>query len=399
MSLLITRESLHQTGPLVKLHDGTAVGTIGIAVTVVNSGGNKYAMDGSTQGTITIEQGRTYYFDVSDSSVATHPLQFSTTSDGTHGGGSAYTTGVTTSLAAGSAGAYVLLETSSSTPSTLYYYCSSHPGMGGSVFKNTFASHSVDAAVVSTSGKVGIGTVAAGYTISHKLDVNGDIRVRGNNIRDNSGGAALTFDGSGNTQVDGNLTVAAGNTVSLNGVTYTFPSSDGSSGQFLSTNGGGTLSFATASGGGGSSESSASIDLEYSNSAFDLGTNTYNLKTTALTGLTIPANATVTAILLATTEAFTQNSGSPYGEVLAIKLGNVYFKVPYSNLSGSYVSTSSNYVTNSSTGIEGSVGVRYSVGSSSINPSIVINGTTNDTSNSSGYLTDGTIRLKVYYTT
>lgn len=252
MSVLMTREAIHQTGPLVKLHDGSVVGFIEVVVTVVSSGGNKYALDGSTQGVLTIEQGKNYYFNVSDSSNGSHPLQFSTTSDGTHGGGSAYTTGVTTSGTAGTADAYVLLETDSSTPSTLYYYCSSHPGMGGSAFKNTFSSHSVDASVVSKDDKVGIGTVAAGATISHKLDINGDIRVRGNNIRDNSGNAAITFDGSANTQIDGTLTVAAGNTVTINGVTYTFPASDGTSGQFLSTNGGGTLSFATASGGGGS---------------------------------------------------------------------------------------------------------------------------------------------------
>ena len=60
-----------------------------------------------------------------------HPLQFSTTSNGTHGGGTAYTTGVTTVGTAGQAGAYVQIVISDSTPSTLYYYCSNHSGMGG----------------------------------------------------------------------------------------------------------------------------------------------------------------------------------------------------------------------------------------------------------------------------
>lgn len=399
MSLLVTREALHQTGPLVKLHDGSVVGFIEIAVTVVSSGGDKYAMDGSTQGTVTIEQGKNYYFNVSDSSVGSHPLQFSTTSDGTHGGGSAYTTGVTTSGTAGTANAYVLLETDSSTPSTLYYYCSSHSGMGGSVAKNTFSSHSVDAAVVSKNGKVGVGTASAGYSISHKLDINGDIRIRGNNIRDNSGNEAITFDGSTNTQIDGNLTVATGNTVTLNGVTYTFPSSDGSSGQFLSTNGAGTLSFATASGGGGSSESSASVDLTHSNTCFDLGTSPYTAKTTALTGLTIPANATVTAISLETYAAFSASSGSPNGEVGAIKLGSNFFKLLYYYDSGGYINNSNYYVTNTTTSRFGSMGLRYEVGGSSINPSIIISGVTNDTANSGGYLTGGTLRLKIYYTT
>ena len=52
--------------------------------------------------------------------------------------------------------------------------------------------------------KVGIGTATPGY----KLDVNGDIRVRGNDIRDNSGNPAITFDGSANTSIPGALTAA-----------------------------------------------------------------------------------------------------------------------------------------------------------------------------------------------
>ena len=45
---------------------------------------------------------------------------------------------------------------------------------------------------------------------SHKLDVNGDIRVRGNDIRDNSGNPAISFDGSSNTSIAGNLSTNGG---------------------------------------------------------------------------------------------------------------------------------------------------------------------------------------------
>ncbi len=104
--------------------------TTDIAVTVVSSGGNKYALDGVTQGTVTLIEGATYKFDQSDSSNSGHPLRFSTTSDGTHGGGSEYTTGVTTVGTPGSAGAYTEITVATGAP-TLYYYCTNHSGMGG----------------------------------------------------------------------------------------------------------------------------------------------------------------------------------------------------------------------------------------------------------------------------
>ena len=104
--------------------------TTSIAVTVVSSGGNKYALDGVTQDTVTLIEGATYKFDQSDSSNSGHPLRFSTTSNGTHGGGSEYTTGVTTVGTPGSSGAYTQITVAVGAP-TLYYYCSSHSGMGG----------------------------------------------------------------------------------------------------------------------------------------------------------------------------------------------------------------------------------------------------------------------------
>lgn len=121
----------------------TATNLIGIAdegitndatfvVTVANSGsGNKFVIDGVSQDTLTLEEGATYTFDQAAATNATHPLRFSTTSNGTHGGGSEYTTGVTTNGTPGSAGAYTRITVASAAP-TLYYYCSNHSsGMGG----------------------------------------------------------------------------------------------------------------------------------------------------------------------------------------------------------------------------------------------------------------------------
>ena len=100
-------------------------------VTVGNPGaGNRYYIDGVLQETVNLAEGYTYRFDVSDSSMGAHPFKFSTTSNGTHGGGSEYTTGVTTSGTTGQAGAYVQIVVAASAPQ-LYYYCQYHSGMGG----------------------------------------------------------------------------------------------------------------------------------------------------------------------------------------------------------------------------------------------------------------------------
>ena len=98
--------------------------------------GNKYFIAGlsGASPTLTLNEGSTYRFDQSDASNSGHPLRFSTTADGTHGGGSEYTTDVTTSGTPGSAGAYTQIRLGyglfSNAP-TLYYYCTNHSGMGG----------------------------------------------------------------------------------------------------------------------------------------------------------------------------------------------------------------------------------------------------------------------------
>ena len=103
-----------------------------IDVTVSNPGsGNRYYLDGVLTATANLGVGGSFRFDQSDSSNSTHPLRFATSADA--GGGSQYTSGVTTNGTPGQAGAYTEIEVTSSTPTTLYYYCTNHSGMGGTV--------------------------------------------------------------------------------------------------------------------------------------------------------------------------------------------------------------------------------------------------------------------------
>ena len=100
-------------------------------VTVANPGaGNRYYIDGVLQATVLLGEGGTYRFDQSAGSNGGHPFKFSTTSNGTHGGGSEYTTGVTYNGTPGQAGAYTQIIVADSAPQ-LYYYCQYHSGMGG----------------------------------------------------------------------------------------------------------------------------------------------------------------------------------------------------------------------------------------------------------------------------
>ena len=130
---------------------GGTTPAITYSVKVVSDSGNKYRFDdfGTSAVTLDLQEGGTYTFDQSDSSNSGHPLRFSTTSDGTHGGGSEYTTNVTTTGTPGSAGAKTVITVAASAP-TLYYYCTQHSGMGGQANTNsTFGSSNFSGSIQS----------------------------------------------------------------------------------------------------------------------------------------------------------------------------------------------------------------------------------------------------------
>ena len=111
--------------------ESTSVPNANLTTHTVTVAGGKFVIDGTSQASLTLTEGNTYKFDQSNNTNSNHPLRFSATSNGTHGGGSQYTTGFTSSGTAGSSGAYVQITVATSAPA-LYYYCANHSGMGGS---------------------------------------------------------------------------------------------------------------------------------------------------------------------------------------------------------------------------------------------------------------------------
>jgi hypothetical protein len=184
---------------------GSDTPTKTFAVTVTNPGsGNRYTLDGKVSGTnampITIEEGGTYTFDQSDNTNSGHPLRFSTTSNGTWGGGSEYTTGVTTNGTPGSAGAYTRITVAASAP-TLYYYCTNHSGMGAAITtpgSGGGVSHldGTIASVVNANATAGFSIVSfdgngtSGATVGHGLSQAPElIIVKGRNLSGSSASA------------------------------------------------------------------------------------------------------------------------------------------------------------------------------------------------------------------
>ena len=134
----------------------------------VTVAGGAFVLSGSSKPALTMFRGNTYIFDLSDSSNGlggTHPLRFSTTSNGTHNSGVAYTTGVTVTGTPGQAGAKVQIELASNAPATLYYYCANHNNMGNTItVKDTTLSlvaGSIDKVTTTADNITNVNTVAA----------------------------------------------------------------------------------------------------------------------------------------------------------------------------------------------------------------------------------------------
>ena len=190
-STVVTESSTDTlTNKTINFENNTAI--VEYAVTVQS--GN-FLIDGEANATISFNPGIVYRFDLSDSSTSSHPFKLSTTSDGSHNSGSEYTTGKTTNGSQGSSGAYVEYTVNAATPDILYYYCSSHSGMGGTitVFGSAYGDSDVQSYLSAGTGITlsGSGVIASSITQYADSDVQSYL----------SGGTGVTLGGSGQISI------------------------------------------------------------------------------------------------------------------------------------------------------------------------------------------------------
>ena len=109
---------------------GNTVRTLRSSDKIVTASGGKYYIDGVETPTLNLIRGAYYIFDNSPG-ASSHPFKFSTTPDGTHNGGSAWTDGIQEDTSSGYERTRFFVPHTA--PDTMYYYCSSHSGMGSQV--------------------------------------------------------------------------------------------------------------------------------------------------------------------------------------------------------------------------------------------------------------------------
>jgi hypothetical protein len=212
------------TNKTINFEDNTVI--VEYAVTV--SGGN-FLIDGEANATISFNPGIVYRFDLSDSSTSSHPFALSTTSDGSHNSGTEYTTGKTSNGSQGSSGAYVEYTVDGSTADTLYYYCTSHSGMGGEigVFGSAYGDSDVQAYLSAGTGisLSGSGVISSTITQYADSDTRGAISVTDSggdgSLAYNSSTGVITYTGPSASEVRAHFSASTGISISNGAISST----------------------------------------------------------------------------------------------------------------------------------------------------------------------------------
>ena len=186
-STVVTESSTDTlTNKTVNLENNTVI----VEYVVTVQSGN-FLIDGEANATISFRPGVVHRFDLSSSTTSSHPFKLSITSDGSHNSGTEYTTGKTTNGSQGSSGAYVEYTVDAATPDILYYYCSSHSGMGGTitVFGSAYGDSDVQAYISAGSGISISGSGQISSTITQYADSDVQAYI--------SAGSGISISGSG----------------------------------------------------------------------------------------------------------------------------------------------------------------------------------------------------------
>ncbi len=200
---IITAAQFSGFSHLIAPHSSTKTITVKVATKI--DGEHRYYGSGSSLGYIldnvqspflTLTPGRTYRFDVSDSSNSGHPFRFYLDA----AKATAYTTGVTVGSG------YVDLEVTDSTPTVLHYQCSSHGYMGNAV-------------QVSSSNAIQLNSQAASYYLNYNNFTNTPTIPSNNNQLTNGAGYITTSFTSYN-QLSDTPTIPSNNNQLTNGAGY-----------------------------------------------------------------------------------------------------------------------------------------------------------------------------------
>ncbi len=100
--------------------------------------GDKFFINDERQPTLELQYGHTYTFEYGLVQNSNHPFKLSSGADGIHAipPYAAYSDNQSTVTNFGNGSVILTFTVNSDTPSTLYYYCNSHPGMGGQINMN-----------------------------------------------------------------------------------------------------------------------------------------------------------------------------------------------------------------------------------------------------------------------
>ena len=163
-NLASVANSIATLNGLAAIFSGTSSITVTVASGSLYGGGgtgNIFYLNGVANPPLTLVQGHTYTFDVSDSSLSGHPLAFKDS------GGNSFTTGVTVNGTAGNSGASVVIAVPTTGTMPAQYYCTSHGnGMGNliSTIANDITTVANNSANITTVAN-NISTIAGKATV------------------------------------------------------------------------------------------------------------------------------------------------------------------------------------------------------------------------------------------